>query len=85
MAEARRHWAEVLRTAERGVPIEVTRNGEPVAAIVPIDVLRRFGRANLSEVVARFRAQTAPTDLEGPDPWQDVRDATAGRDVELDV
>ena len=35
-AEAKRGLADLLRRAERGEHIIVTRNGEPVAAIVPL-------------------------------------------------
>lgn len=84
VAEARRRWAEVVRTAQGGVPVEVTRNGEPVAAVIPIELLRRVEQPTLAEIVARFRARVAPDDLEGPDPWADVRDRSLGRDVELE-
>jgi prevent-host-death family protein len=40
-AEARQHWAKVLRSAERGTPVEVTRNGQPVAAVISIEQLRQ--------------------------------------------
>lgn len=85
-AEARREWAKVLRSAERGTPVEVTRDGVPVAAVVSIDQLRRIEqtqRETLSEVVARFRSGVDPKDLEGSDPWRDVRDRSSGRDVDL--
>jgi prevent-host-death family protein len=86
MAEARRNWARVLRTAERGAAVEVTRNGQVVAAVVPIDDYREIAsrrRATLSEVVAKIRAGVDPRDLEGPDPWAGVRDRSPGRAVDL--
>lgn len=84
IAEARRSWAKVVRTAQSGVAVEVTRNGEPVAAVVPIELLHGGRRPTISDAVARFRARTAPKDLEGPDPWIDARDRSSGRDVELE-
>lgn len=35
-SEARSRFAELLRSAEAGERVTVTRNGEPVAQIVPI-------------------------------------------------
>jgi hypothetical protein len=31
-----------------------------------------------------MRASLNVDDLQGPDPWADVRDTSAGRDVDLD-
>ncbi len=52
----------------------MTRNGQPIAAVVSIDLLRRLEGPDLSEVIGRFRARVRPEVLEGPDPWADVRD-----------
>ena len=87
MAKARRDWAKVLRTAERGTPVQVTRNGHPVAAVVSIEALRKIegaSDATLSEVLAELRAAIDPRDLEGPDPWALVRDQSVGRDADID-
>ena len=85
-AQARREWAKVLRSAERGTPVEVMRNGQPVAAVISIDQYRKLEetrRETLSDVIAQFRASVNPRDLEGPDPWADVRDRSPGREIEL--
>ncbi|MFS8070155.1 MAG: type II toxin-antitoxin system prevent-host-death family antitoxin [Byssovorax sp.] len=85
-AQARRDWAKVLRSAERGTPVEVMRNGQPVAAVISIDQYRKLEetrRETLSDVIAQFRASVNPRDLEGPDPWADVRDRSPGREIEL--
>ncbi len=84
VAEARQRWAEVIRGAQTGRSIVVTRNGEPVAAVVPIELLRRAERPSLSDAVARFRESVSPRDLDGPDPFADVRDSSPGRDVSLE-
>ncbi len=86
MTEARRHWAKVLRSAERGTAVEVTRNGHAVAAVISIEQLRRAESAateTLSDAVARARARVSASDLSGPDPWARVRDRSRGRRVEL--
>ena len=83
VAEAREGWASVLRSAQRGCAVEVTRNGEPIAAVVSIEQLRRLQRETLADVIARWRRRVRAKDLEGPDPWADVRDRSHGRDVDL--
>ncbi|MBI5534282.1 MAG: type II toxin-antitoxin system prevent-host-death family antitoxin [Deltaproteobacteria bacterium] len=86
-AQTRQQWAKVLRGAERGAAVEVTRHGQPIAAVVSIDDYRRIEDASketLADVVAWFRAQVRPGDVEGADPWADVRDRSPGRKVDLD-
>lgn len=85
-AQARRDWAKVLRTAERGTPVEVMRNGQSVAVVISMDQYRGIEEAKkvtLSDVIARFRASVDPRDLDGPDPWADVRDRSSGREIDL--
>jgi prevent-host-death family protein len=85
-AQARREWAKVLKSAERGAPVEVTRNGQSVAAVVSIEQYRKLEEMRnetLSQVIAQFRASVDPRDLEGPDPWADVRDRSPGRNIDL--
>lgn len=85
-AQARRDWAKVLRSAERGTPVEVMRNGQSVAAVISIDQYRKLEetrKETLSDVIAQFRASVNPRDLEGPDPWAEVRDHSPGREIEL--
>jgi len=86
-AQARRHWAKVLRTARRGTPVVVTSNGEAIAAVVSIEQLRELDRVrseSLADAVRRARGSLDPSDLEGRDPWASVRDTTVGRDVDLE-
>lgn len=84
--QARREWAKVLRTAERGTAVEVMRNGHPVAAVVSMAQYRKLEEANkdtLSDVIAQFRANVDPRDLAGPDPWAGIRDPSTGREIDL--
>lgn len=86
-AQARRDFAKVLRTARRGTPVVVTSDGQPVAAVISIEQLRKLEQAQrgtLAEAIRTSRAILDEDDLRGPDPWSDVRDSSAGRDVELD-
>lgn len=38
IAEAKAHFAEIIRRAEAGEDIHLTRHGKPVAKIVPADI-----------------------------------------------
>ena len=85
-AQVRREWAKVLRSAERGTTVEVTRNGQPVAVVISIDAYRKLEGATketLSDVIAHLRESVDPQDLEGPDPWEDLRDRSPGREIQL--
>jgi prevent-host-death family protein len=44
VAEAKAHFADCLRTAERGESVVITRHGKPVAAIVPAGDLAHLER-----------------------------------------
>lgn len=44
LAEAKAHFADCLRQAERGDPIILTRHGKDVAALVSIDLLEQLER-----------------------------------------
>jgi len=85
-AQARRHWARVLRTARRGTPVIVTSNGQAIAAVVSIEQLRAFEQARsetLADAIRRARDSLDINDLTGSDPWASLRDTTVGRDVDL--
>jgi prevent-host-death family protein len=86
-AQARRQWANVLRTASHGNPVVVTSNGHPLAAVVSIEQLHAIEHARpetLAEAIMRARSKLDPDELAGPDPWANVRDRSPGRDVHLD-
>jgi len=86
-AQVRRDLAKVLRTASRGTPVVVTSHGQPIAAVVSIDQLRTLEHSRsetLAEAIRRTRSRLNVDELEGPDPWADVRDTSTGRDIDLD-
>ncbi len=63
--ELRIHLSRTIREVERGESVEVTRDGEPVARIVPI-----VEGSRLDQLVAEGKATPAkrPLDLERPLP-----------------
>lgn len=61
--DARAHLAEVITRAQEGTPTIITRNGEAVAAVVPIEDFNA-----LEDAIDRYFASEADRDLtENPD------------------
>ena len=61
--DARAHFAEVITRAQNGSPTVITRNREPVAAVVPIEDFNV-----LEDAIDRYFAREADRDLtENPD------------------
>lgn len=61
--DARAHFAEVITRAQHGSPTVITRNGEAVAAVVPIEDYNA-----LEDAIDRYFAKEADRDLaENPD------------------
>jgi prevent-host-death family protein len=61
--DARAHFAEVITRAQNGTPTVITRNGQPVAAVIPIEDFEA-----LEDAVDRYFAREADRDLaENPD------------------
>jgi prevent-host-death family protein len=61
--DARAHFASVITHAQNGSPTVITRNGEPVAAVVPIEDFNA-----LEDAVDRYFSREADRDLaESPD------------------
>lgn len=82
IGEARNDFSAVVHEAERG-PVEITRNGEPVAVLLSIAEYRRLqGQGNFGELLRRFRRQHT-ADLDDKIFPVDVRDRSPGRPVKL--
>lgn len=82
IGEARNDFSAVVREAERG-PVEITRNGEPVAVLLSIAEYRRLlGQGNFGELLRRFRRRHAG-DLDDEVFPVDVRDRSPGPPVRL--
>ena len=56
--DARAHFAEVITRAQSGTPTIVTRNGQAVAAVVPIEDFNA-----LEDAIDRYFAREADRDL----------------------
>jgi prevent-host-death family protein len=56
--DARAHFAELITRAQGGTPTIITRNGQPVAAVVPIEDFNV-----LEDAIDRYFAREADRDL----------------------
>jgi prevent-host-death family protein len=76
----------VVRDAEEHGPVELTRDGEPVAVIVPLDEYRRLKgeRPNTWEAYQRWRAEVDLDEIGVDDTFlEGLRDPSPGRDIKL--
>ena len=87
IAEARSNLPRLVREAERGKAVELTRRGEPVAVLIG---RRQFERltSNYRSFVEAYRDFSKEVDLAelGIDPdelFAGVREDTRGREVRL--
>ncbi len=53
--EAKTHLAALLDRVEKGETLTITRNGRPVARLVPTDPTRPLPEAEAAALVERFR------------------------------
>ena len=87
IAEARRNLPTLIRDAENGKAVELTRRGEPVAVLIGCREFKRLSsrRRTFGDTYREFASAVG---LEGlaldPDElFSDVREETAGREVRL--
>lgn len=87
IAEARSNLPKLIREAEAGQPVELTRRGEPVAVLISRQQYERLAgkRRPISEALDEFLRETDLADLAiDPDEiFGGVRDTGPGRDVDL--
>lgn len=87
IAEARSSLPRLVREAESGKPVELTRRGEPVAVLVGRQHYLRLtsGGRKFSQAYAEFTRQVDLGELAiDPDAvFAGARDRTRGRDVDL--
>jgi prevent-host-death family protein len=86
IADARRNLAMLVREAEAGVRVELTRRATPVAVLVSVDRWDRMaqGQSAFSERYAEFRRRfPARKGGAGPVFFASLRDRKGGRKVSL--
>lgn len=85
VSEARSNLPQLVREAERGVAIELTRRGRAVAVMVSLRDYERVkaGSRSLWTAIKEFRDGYDGADVDVDDLFAGVRDRSAGREVEL--
>ncbi len=87
IAEARRNLSTLVREAESGKAVQLTRRGEPVAVLISCRAFERLAASHRSfdEAYREFADSARLTELElDPDElFGDLRDDVPGRDVSL--
>ena len=86
VAEARQNFARLIRSAERGRAIEITRRGEPVAVLLSAaEYLALTGeRPFFVEALAVVRKRLGVDGLGiGDEEFEGLRDESPGREVAL--
>lgn len=85
VAEARQHFTELLRRAELGRVLEVTRHGRPVAVLVSArEYSKLSGEAPpFREALEVFRSRVRKQDLLPASALDDPCDEDPGREVAL--
>lgn len=86
VAEARRHLPALIRAAEGGSTVEISRRGEPVAVLVSRRTFEDLsgGRPGFMEAYRAFVQKTDLTalDLDPDEIFASVRDRSPGRDFQ---
>jgi prevent-host-death family protein len=63
--DARAHFAALINNAESGLPTVITRNGQPIAALVPIDDFNTLEDA-VDEYMAREARRALVEEADAP-------------------
>jgi prevent-host-death family protein len=86
IAQADGQLSAIVRDAQEHGPVELTRDGEPVAVIVSLDEYRRLegDRPNTWDAYQQWRARVNLADVGIDDSFlEGLRDPSPGRDIEL--
>ena len=85
IADARRNLPRLIREAEHGKTVELTRRGEPVAVLIGCRTFERLaaGRRGFVDAYRDFTTSVdvAALALDPDEVFEGVRDLTPGRDV----
>ncbi|MGV3492026.1 MAG: type II toxin-antitoxin system Phd/YefM family antitoxin [Devosia sp.] len=76
--EAKAKFAEILRSAENGEAVTITRHGKPVARLVPIDQASEESEREASRNLIRHLMS-----FPGGIDFEELRDHRPPREIEL--
>ncbi|HEX5719638.1 MAG TPA: type II toxin-antitoxin system Phd/YefM family antitoxin [Thermoanaerobaculia bacterium] len=82
IAEARDQLPDLIRSAEHGEPVELTRRGKMVAVLVSSRDYERLttGPPDLWAAIQKFRAEHDVSDLDVEEVFANVRDSSETAD-----
>jgi prevent-host-death family protein len=86
VAEARQHFARLIKRAQQGKTIEITRRGEPVAVLLSASAYSAITgeRSSFIDAMNRVRERLGVDDLEiGDAEFEGLRGESPGRDISL--
>ena len=85
ISEARENLPSLVRDAERGDAVTLTRRGEPVAVLISTERYRAHARSSIpfGQALDEFRDSSDLVELDIETIYEDVRDRSPGRDVPL--
>lgn len=85
ISDARENLPSLVRDAERGLIVTLTRRGEPVAVLISSERYRHHVKSSvqLRRALEDFRSTVDLDELDIESVYRDVRDRTEGRPVSL--
>ena len=83
IAEARRHFSALVRDAEAGRTVEISRRGVPVVAVVRLEQVRSEGGRTFRDAYAEWVKDRDLAELDLRPEEVFVREKSPGRDVKL--
>lgn len=84
IAAARDNLPALVRSAEQGQQVELTRRGKLVAVLVSSHEYEKLtaGPRDLWAAIQKFRSEHDLSELDAEEVFSNVRDRTPGREVE---
>jgi prevent-host-death family protein len=86
VAEARQHFARLIKRAQQGKTIQITRRGEPVAVLLSASEYSAITgeRSSFIDAMSQVRERLGVADLEiGDAEFEGLREESPGREISL--
>jgi prevent-host-death family protein len=86
VAEARQHFARLIKRAQQGKTIEITRRGEPVAVLLSASEYSAIigERSSFIDAMRKVRERLGVDELEiGDAEFEGLREESPGREISL--
>jgi prevent-host-death family protein len=85
ISAAREHLPSLVRDAERGLTVTLTRRGEPVAVLISTERYRAHAKSAIpfSRALEEFRSAYDLKELDIESVYEGLRDRSPGRLVQL--